>query len=61
MKVYLVFINNGEEYEDNYEWLDNVYSTEDLAKARKKELKKKYKKSYYEHTFRIEVKTVIEK
>ena len=38
MKVYVIIKNNEEEYEDYFEWIEEIYSNKEKAKIRFKEL-----------------------
>lgn len=49
MKVYAVWGDNGESWEDNYRWIECVCSTLELALKRQKELNEKAKKMYDEY------------
>ncbi len=66
MKVYLLYGNNGEMYEDYYEWVEGVYINREKARKRKKELDKKAEKDhkkepiYGKHTYWIKEYEVIE-
>ena len=46
MKVYVIIENNEEEYEDYFEWIEEIYNNKEKAKTRFKELvaTNKYKK-----------------
>ncbi len=51
MKVYLLYGNNGELYDDYYEWVEGVYTTREKARERKKELDKKAEKDHKKEPF----------
>lgn len=46
MKVYLLYGNNGEMYEDYYEWIEGVYIDKEKARKQKDKLTRKAKQDY---------------
>ncbi len=46
MKIYIVEGNNGEMYENYYEWIESVYLSKEEAKKEVKRLNKKAKEDY---------------
>ena len=67
MKVYAVWGDNGESWEDNYQWIECVCSTKQLAEEKTKELNKKAKKmldieeTWHLYTYRVKEYEVLEK
>ena len=67
MKVYVVWGDNGESWEDNDQWIECVCSTKQLAEEKTKELNKKAKKmldieeTWHLYTYRIKEYEVLEK
>ena len=43
MKVYVVWGDNGESWEDNYQWIECICSTRKIAEEKIKKLNKKAK------------------
>lgn len=49
MKVYVVWGDNGEMWEDNYRWIECMCSTFELATQKQKKLNDKAKEMYKNH------------
>lgn len=66
MSIYIIKGNNGEMYDDYYEWIEEVFFNRQKAEKRLKELKKEahddYKKEpiYEERQYKIEEYEVTE-
>ena len=56
MKVYIIEIDNGEDWEDNHRHLDSVFSTKELAENHL--IKKGFKRSINYSTWTKDVKNV---
>lgn len=67
MKVYIIKGNNGEMYEDYYEWIESVYIDKEKACKERDRLNRKSKRDYkkekglYElRSYKIETYEVVE-
>lgn len=46
MKIYIIKGNNGEMYEDYYEWIESVYIDKEKARKERDRLNRKAKRDY---------------